>query len=834
MAANAASTLPGSLPIPRTRLIGREAERAAAKAFLIDEAVPLLTLTGPGGVGKTRLAKSLAQDVIEHFPDGVVWVDLAPVGDPALVLPATAQTLGLRDSGDQSMAEQLVGFLRPRALLVVLDNFEHLLDAAPQLSGLLSNCPRLQILVTSRSVLSLSGEHDLLVPPLRLPPSGTPDLNVVATSEAIQLFLERARAVRPDFGLTDANAVVVTAVCRRLDGLPLAIELASARLAHLPLAALHHRLEQRLPLLTGGPRDLPARLQTMRDAIAWSYDLLSADEQVLFRRLAIFVGGFTLEAAERIAEGVSALPQGESPSAQGEKENGGSLTRPPAPPAGAQRPTPPEVQRPAPPEAATRLPPRERSGTPSVLDGIASLVDKSLAQLIAGQGSEPRYQLLETIREFGLEQLADSGEEEALGRLHAHNFADLAECFGPEVDGSDQRAALAPLDADEANLRAAVGWAIDHEERALALRIAVNLWSYWFTRGRFREGTGWTERALALPGEAPLGYRILALNNVANMSSYIGEYDRAAASAQALLELASREHHAIGEGLGLYQLSFVARHAGDHDTAVERAEAALARFRALPCTPWLPYAAQRAGLERLGRGDLDRAASLLREAVNLFLEMGNEGGTLMGLCNLAYALHRKGDVNGADLLLRAVLKRELALEREYELADVLLGLADIALARRQVWRAALLLGAIEAMSQSIGYARYGWSRDAFERIADSTRSVLGEDDFAALWRQGTQLTVPEAATEALAVSHEWSSSASSTDEANPATVNVRLTSRERDVLRLLVEGYSDRQIAAALSISPKTAGNHVSRILAKLEVETRTAAATQAVRRGLV
>jgi DNA-binding CsgD family transcriptional regulator len=236
----------------------------------------------------------------------------------------------------------------------------------------------------------------------------------------------------------------------------------------------------------------------------------------------------------------------------------------------------------------------------------------------------------------------------------------------------------------------------------------------------------------------------------------------------------------------------------------------------------------------LGRGDLDRAASLLREAVNLFLEMGNEGGTLMGLCNLANALHRKGDVNGAELLLQAVLKRELALEREYETVDVLLGLADIALARRQVRRAALLLGAIEAMSQSIGYARYGWSRDAFERIADSTRSVLGEDDFATLWRHGTQLTVSEAAAEALGASDGWVSSASSTDEANPATLNVRLTSREQDVLQLLAEGHSDRQIAAALSISPKTAGNHVSRILAKLNVETRTAAATLAVRRGLV
>ena len=478
------------------------------------------------------------------------------------------------------MVEQLISVLRQRVLLLVLDNFEHLLAAAPQLSALLASCPRLQVLVTSRSVLHLSGEHDLPIPPLPLPaPDDILSLTAAASSEAVRLFIDRARAVRPDLQLTEANAATVVAICQRLDGLPLAIELASARIAHLPLAALQRRLEQRLPLLTGGSRDLPARLQTMRDAIAWSYDLLTADEQALFRRLAVFVGGFTLEAAERIAG---------APGSQ-------------------------DV---------------------SVLNGIASLVAKSLIQMIEGADGDPRYQMLETIREFGLEQLAHRGERDELGRRHARYFADLAECLGSAVEGSDQRSALVPLDADEANLQAAVELAIAHAEQALALRMPAALWWVWFARGRFREGTTWIEGALALTGDAPLELRLFALHIAANMHSLSGAFDRGAATAQALLDLARREGEATGEAMGLFALSFVARHAGDDEAAVAHSEAALARFRALGCRGWLPWAAQRAGLEQLGHGDLMRAERLFREAVNLFLERGNAGGIAMAPADL--------------------------------------------------------------------------------------------------------------------------------------------------------------------------------------------------------
>jgi DNA-binding CsgD family transcriptional regulator len=324
---------------------------------------------------------------------------------------------------------------------------------------------------------------------------------------------------------------------------------------------------------------------------------------------------------------------------------------------------------------------------------------------------------------------------------------------------------------------------------------------------------------------------MFALNVSANMHSLSGAFDRAAVVAQTLLELARREGDAIGEAMAHFDLSFVARNDGDVEAAIEHSEAALARFRAMRCRGWLPWAAQRAGIERLGHGDLDRAERLFREAVNRFVEMGNAGGAAMALCNLGFALHDKGDVDGAELLLRAVLKREVALEREWQIADVLLGLADVALTRRQVRRAALLLGANDTLREKVGYPPHGWMRDASHRIESDARSALGDDTFSRVWRRGQRMALSAAVTEALAEVDRQVSSVSRTDDA--ALEVPSLTSRERDVLRLLAEGQSDRQIAAALSISPKTVGNHVSSILAKLEVETRTAAATQAVRRGL-
>ncbi len=780
-------THPNNLPIQLTPFIGRDQDVAAVYRLLAREEVRMATLTGPGGVGKTRLALQVAAELSDLFADGVFLVALAPFSDPQRVMPAIAQMLGIGEASELPPLVSLQTTLKEKHLLLVLDNMEQVAAAAVQVIDLLTACPHVKVLVTSRVALHVRAEHEYTVPPLAVPnPKRLPNLTALSQYAAVALFIERALAVKPDFAVTNANAPAVAGICARLDGLPLAIELAAARVKVFPPQTLLARLEQGLGVLSGGARDLPARQQTLRAAIAWSYDLLPPAEQMLFRRLAVFVDGWTWEAAETICQAAGPLAN-------------------------------------------------------DILEVLASLVDQSLVRQEEQAEGEARFWMLQVLREFGLERLVETGELEATRTAHATYYLALAEEAEPQLRGNQQTLWFNRLEQEYENLRAALSWLLERarnssgteeseQEAGRALRLSAALGQFWYVRGYFREGLTFLEQALAhrehiaAPVQAKALYRAGELNffmdnyaraeawseesltlyrtlddkagmaaslfflgaiswarsaytqarlryeeandlfqvagdtwgrgrcltQLARIAQVQGEYERAAA----LLEESLRLYQALGD---LERISWVlALQAqmllltqGAVDKVQSLAEQSVALRRAESFKAFIAIGLNVLGQFHLARGAFALAYELTEESVAAFKEVGDRAGTAESLITLARILAEQGQAAEA----RALYQESLTLLHQIQDREItpscLEGLAAVLAQQGMAEQATRLWGAAEALRETIGTPLPPVYRVGYEQAVEAARVHLGVNAFAAAWAEGHIQPLEQAIADAL-------------------------------------------------------------------------------------
>ncbi len=758
-----------TLPVPLTPLVGREREIALAADLLASPTVRLLTLTGPGASARRGCCCGWPRNLAADFPGGTTFVPLAPVGDTRLVLLTIAGALGIPDAGGTDLTEQLASVLAGRPRLLLLDNFEQVVEAAPALTALLAACPALKMIVTSRVVLKVTGEQELVVPPLSVPgASRSRSLAEIAASDAVALFLLRAGSVSPAFTLTEENAPAIVEVCRRLDGLPLAIELAAARTKILSPQALAERLGDRLQVLIGGPRDQPARLQTMRGAIAWSYDLLEPDEQALFRRLSVFPTGFDLDAAEQVA------------------------------------------------------------GSDLVLDGVASLVDKSLLQRTNGQGGEPRFTMLDTIRAFALEQLGASGDEAETRQRHVGWCRALVTAAAVTLYAAPSQSAIDRLEQEHDSLRAALDWLLETGATEQAAQMIVEAWWFWFTHSHLTIGREWSARAFARLDRAPtlLWIRLNAVT--AWFAEAVGEFESAMAMHQAGLELARELGDPGTLAIAFYALADVVDGHWEPSRPLALFREAEALFRSLEAVPWLVVTLNSIGAIYREIGELDQAISLIEEGLALARQQEFTWAIALSLGHLGRVYRMKDDLTRAIELDRESVRLWHDVGDWWRMSRAINELGVAAQLTGHHDYSARLLGGSEALREQHGAAFMPMLTTAYERAMVDIQRQLGDEGFTAAWDAGRALSLEELLDLAT------NTPSTPVEPKSTAVPAAGLSAREMDVLQLLVAGYSDRQIAETLFISHRTAQGHVGSIFNKLGVNSRTAAATTAIRMGLV